>query len=127
MPVRSALRVEETAEGVAQFIDALRDLNRTSHRFSRRQVHVGIEDGSRLLVAELRRLRQPVVVIPPAVTARHRGRFAPAISKADRTDAALIANILRGAPGRFRRMPDTTDSASALAVLARSQQDAARR
>jgi transposase len=115
------LRVPESPEGVEEILAALRALNPTSHRFSRRQVPVAIEDGSRLLVAELRRRRQPVVIIPPAVTARYRGRHAAAVSKSDRGDAALLADIVRQNPARRRTMPATSDQAAAIAVLARAQ------
>jgi len=121
------LRIEETREGVHRFVTALRDLNPSSHRFSRRQVPVAIEDGRRLIAAELLRLGQPLVVIPPAVTARHRGRLATAASKADRTDAALLANIIRMNPRLHRPVPKTSDHASAVAMLARGQADAADR
>ncbi|MFF4924269.1 transposase [Kitasatospora sp. NPDC001261] len=121
------LRVEERPAGVAQFVGALRELNLRSHRFSRRQVPVAIEDGRRLFAAELQRLRQPVVVVPPAVVARHRGRLATASSKSDRTDAALLANIVRMNPDRHRTVPETSDQATAIAMMARAQQDAADR
>ncbi|WP_030780757.1 IS110 family transposase [Streptomyces sp. NRRL S-920] len=124
------LRVEESHEGVTQILNALRGLNPTSHRFSRRQVPIAIEDGNRLLVAELRRHRQPVIVVPPAVTARYRGRHTAAVSKSDRTDAELLADIIRQNPGRRRPLPETSDRAQAIAVLARAQEfhaDTARR
>jgi transposase len=115
------LRVEESREGVEQILSALRALNPTSHRFSRRQVPLAIEDGGRLLVAELQRRRQPVVVIPPAVTSRYRGRHGAAVSKSDRGDAALLADIVRQNPGRRSFLPENSDQAAAIAVLARAQ------
>lgn len=117
------LRVEETPEGVNQILGALRALNPTSHRFTRRQVPVAIEDGNRLLAVELRRHRQPVVLVPPAVTARHRGRHATAVSKSDRGDATLLADIVRQNPHRrvSSALPETSDEATAIAVLARAQ------
>ncbi|WP_055530107.1 IS110 family transposase [Streptomyces graminilatus] len=115
------LRVEESREGVEQILGALRALNPTSHRFSRRQVPIAIEDGTRLLVAELQRRRQPVVVIPPAVTSRYRGRHGAAVSKSDRGDAALLADIIRQNPGRRSFLPENSDQAAAIAVLARTQ------
>ncbi|MFJ4184128.1 IS110 family transposase [Kitasatospora sp. NPDC089509] len=119
------LVVEESKKGVDEILAALRALNPTSHTFSRRQVPIAIEDGNRLLVAELRRRNQPVVLVPPTVTARYRGRHAAAVSKSDRGDAALLANILRQTPGRRTPLPDTTDEAAAIAVLARAQCTAA--
>ncbi|WP_158819067.1 MULTISPECIES: IS110 family transposase [Streptomyces] len=84
------LRVEESREGVAGILRALRALNPTSHRFSRRQVPVAIQDGSRLIAAKLRRQRQAVVAIPPTVAARHRGWHSAVASKSDRSDAVLL-------------------------------------
>lgn len=115
------LRVEETHEGVEQILRAFRDLNPRSHRFSRRQVLTAIEDGNRLLVHELRRTGQPVVVVPPAVTARYRGRRGAAVSKSDRGDAILLADIIRQNPDQRRTMPHPSDEATAIAVMARSQ------
>ncbi|MGW1275552.1 IS110 family transposase [Streptomyces tsukubensis] len=119
------LRVRETPAGVREILDALRGLNTTSHRYSRRQVPVAIEDGNRLIAAELRRHRQPLIVIPPAVTARYRGRHSAAVSKSDRTDAALLADIIRLNPGRRQTVPETSDHAQAVAVLARAQNHSA--
>ncbi|MFJ9574572.1 IS110 family transposase [Streptomyces bacillaris] len=119
------LRIEESLDGLDEFLTALRDLNRRSHRHSARQVPCAIEDGNRLLAVELRRRGQQVIVIPPAVSARHRGRTGTAVSKADRTDAALLANIIRTqTPGQFRPMPDVSDQAQAIRVLARAAVEA---
>ncbi|MFF8657545.1 IS110 family transposase [Streptomyces huasconensis] len=99
------LRVEESHEGTIQILNALRGLNPSSHRFSRRQVPIAIEVGTWLLVAELRRHRQPIIVVPPAVTARYRGRHTTAVSKPDRTDAELLTEMpdpLRVCPGPAR-------------------------
>ena len=115
------LRVAESPEGAEQILGALRALNPTSHRFSRRQVPIAIEAGDRLLVAELQRRGQPVVVIPPMVTARYRGRHTAAVSKSDRGDATLLADIIRMHPGRRRAMPVNSDQGSAIAVVARAQ------
>ncbi|MGA5819851.1 IS110 family transposase [Kitasatospora sp. NPDC094028] len=121
------VRVEESPAGVAQFVTALRELNPRSHRFSRLQVPVAIEDRRRLFAVELQRLGQPVVVVPPAVVARHRGRMAPAPPKSDRTDAALLANIIRMYPDLHREVPRTSDQATAVAMMARAQEEAADR
>ncbi|MCX4970848.1 IS110 family transposase [Streptomyces sp. NBC_00654] len=115
------LRVPESPEGVREILGALRALNPTSHRFTRRQVPIAIEEGGRLLVTELLRHRQPVIVIPPAVTSRYRGRHSAAVSKSDRGDAALLADIIRQNPARRRTAPATSDQAAAITVLARAQ------
>ncbi|WP_406220644.1 IS110 family transposase [Streptomyces decoyicus] len=119
------LRIPETPSGVRQILDALRALHPTSHRFSRKQVPIAIEDGNRLLVLELLRLGQPVIVIPPTVTARYRGRRGAAVSKSDRGDAYLLADIIRTHTDRYRPLPETSDQATAVAVLARAQASSA--
>jgi transposase len=113
-------RIPESPEGVAQLLRLLAGL-RTSHRHSRRQVPVAIESGSTLLVAGLRRARQPVVVIPPTMAARYRSRISPTRrKKSDAGDAAMLANILRVDGLHHRQLPDLTDTAEAITVLTRS-------
>ncbi|MDX3854882.1 IS110 family transposase [Streptomyces sp. AK02-01A] len=118
-------RVEATDEGVREILALLRGL-RSSHRHSRMQVPVAIETPHGLLVAALRAKGQPIVVINPSAVARYRGRISPARKKSDRTDAVLLANILRTDGGLHRAMPRTSEQAAAIAVLARAQRRAVR-
>lgn len=119
------LRVPESPDGAKEILTALRALHPTSHRFSRKHVPIAIEDGGRLLAVELRRRGQPIIVIPPTVSSRYRGRHGAAVSKSDRTDAALLADVIRQNPTRFRSMASNSDLAGAVAMLARAQADAA--
>ncbi|MGW6742796.1 IS110 family transposase [Streptomyces sp. NPDC055025] len=113
-------RVAATPEGVREILTLLRGL-RSSHRHSRMQVPVAIETPHGLLVAALRAKGQPIVVINPGVVARYRGRISPARKKSDRTDAVLLANILRTDGSHHRPMPRTSQQAAAITVLARAQ------
>jgi len=86
-------QIAETFEGVGEM---LRLLSRLSRSYSRRRVPVAIETSRGLLVAALRAAGQEVVAIDPTVVARYRGRLTPASrKKSDRSDAVLLAHILR--------------------------------
>ncbi|MCZ1006806.1 IS110 family transposase [Streptomyces lydicus] len=116
-------RVEATPEGVKEILALLRGL-RTSHTHSRKQVPVAIETPHGLLVAALRAKDQPVIVLHAGTVARYRGRISPARKKSDRTDAALLANIVRTDGAWHRPMPRTSQEAMAVTVLARAQRKA---
>ncbi|MEU8787585.1 IS110 family transposase [Streptomyces sp. NPDC048637] len=116
-------RVEATPEGVKEILALLRGL-RTNHTHSRKQVPVAIETPHGLLVAALRAKDQPVIVLHAGAVARYRGRISPARKKSDRTDAALLANIVRTDGAWHRPMPRTSQEAMAVAVLARAQRKA---
>ncbi|MFB7630468.1 IS110 family transposase [Streptomyces sp. NPDC056149] len=117
------IRGEEAPTGVEEILALLLGL-RTSHTHSRKHVPVAIETRHGLLVAGLRAKGQPVVAINPSVVARYRGRASPARRKSDRTDAVLLANVLRTDGALHRYLPHLTDQAQAVTVLARAQRDA---
>lgn len=102
----------------------MRGLHPTSHRHSRRQVPVVIETERGLLVAELLRHKQPVIVLNPAVVARYRGRLSPARKKDDKSDAELLANIVRMDGTRHRPLAARSPQAAAIKELARAQHHA---
>ncbi|WP_116211572.1 IS110 family transposase [Streptomyces olivoreticuli] len=123
--VVAAARVEESPAGVKELLQLLRGLNR-SHRHSRKQVPIAIETNRGLLVGALRASGQEVVAITPSVVARYRGRLNPTRKKSDRTDAALLANILRTDGALHRGLFTNSDGAAAVTVLARAQLRAVR-
>ncbi|RLU86219.1 IS110 family transposase [Streptomyces griseocarneus] len=123
--VIAAAQVEESPEGVKELLQLLRELNR-SHRHSRKQVPIAIETNRGLLVGALRAAGQQVVAINPSAVARYRGRLNPTRKKSDRTDAVLLANILRTDGALHRGLFTNSDEAGAVTVLARAQLRAVR-
>jgi transposase len=112
-------RVRETPDGVKEVLALLSGLSR-SHRHSRRHVPVAIESSTSLLVEGLRAARQPVHVIHPSMAARYRARLSPAKAKSDKGDAAMLANILRIDGPLHRPLPDISEQARSITVLARA-------
>lgn len=87
-------------------------------------IPVAIETSRGLLVAVLRTGKRKVFAINPMAAARYRDRHSVSRKKSDPGDALVLANILRTDMHAHRPMPDDTDLARAIAVLARAQQDA---
>lgn len=118
-------RAEETPDGVKEILRLLAGL-RSSHRHSRKHVPIAIESTDSLLVAALRAAGQTVIPINPTVAARYRGRLNPERKKSDKTDAAMLANIIRTDGARLRGLPEITAHARAITALSRAQQRADR-
>lgn len=87
-------------------------------------IPVAIETSRGLLVAVLRQGKRKVFAINPMAAARYRDRHSVSRKKSDPGDALVLANILRTDMHAHRTLPDDTDLARAIAVLARAQQDA---
>jgi hypothetical protein len=87
-------------------------------------VPIAIETPRSLLVATLRATGRPVYAINPLAVARYRERHSVARSKSDHADAMTLANILRVDAHLHRPLPADTELCQAIAVLARSHQDA---
>ncbi|MEU6072158.1 IS110 family transposase [Streptomyces sp. NPDC047082] len=87
-------------------------------------IPVAIETSRGLLVAVLRTGKRQVFAINPMAAARYRDRHAVSRKKSDPGDALVLANILRTDMHAHRPLPDDSDLARAIAVLARAQQDA---
>ncbi|MFK0142526.1 IS110 family transposase [Streptomyces murinus] len=101
-------RVPETPERVKELLRLLAGL-RSSHR----HVPVAIETGRGLLVRALSDAGQTVVPINPSVVARYRGRLRPTRQKTDKSDAALLAHILRTDGPLHRPLTVHSDQAEA--------------
>ena len=114
------LRIAEDAAGYAQLLDLLAEHGDGSEY----QVPVAIETSRGLLVAALRATGRPVYAINPMAVARYRERHTIARKKSDHVDAMVLANILRTDMTHHRPLPDDSELAQAIAVLARAQQDA---
>ncbi|MFF4139580.1 IS110 family transposase [Streptomyces mirabilis] len=87
-------------------------------------IPVAIETSRGLLVAVLRTGKRQVYAINPMAAARYRDRHAVTRKKSDPGDALVLANILRTDMHAHRPLPQDSDLARAIAVLARAQQDA---
>ncbi|CAM5515037.1 hypothetical protein GCM10010256_84790 [Streptomyces coeruleorubidus] len=87
-------------------------------------IRVAIETSLGLLVAVLRTGTRKVFAINPMAAARYRDRHAVSRKKSDPGDALVLANILRTDMHAHRPLPEDSDLARAIAVLARAQQDA---
>ncbi len=87
-------------------------------------IPVAIETSRGLLVAVLRTGKREVFAINPMAAARYRDRHSVSRKKSDPGDALVLANILRTDMHAHRPLPNDSDLARAIAVLARAQQDA---
>ncbi|MFI6056563.1 IS110 family transposase, partial [Streptomyces violascens] len=86
-------------------------------------IPVAIETSRGLLVAVLRQGQRKVFAINPMAAARYRDRHSVSRKKSDPGDALVLANVLRTDMHAHRPLPDDSDLARAIAVLARAQQD----
>jgi transposase len=87
-------------------------------------IPVAIETSRGLIVAVLRTGKRQVFAINPMAAARYRDRHSVSRKKSDPGDALVLANILRTDMHAHRSLPQDSDLARAVAVLARAQQDA---
>ncbi|MFE2580678.1 IS110 family transposase [Streptomyces sp. NPDC059378] len=87
-------------------------------------IPVALETSRGLLVAVLRTGKRQVFAINPMAAARYRDRHSVSRKKSDPGDALVLANVLRTDMHAHRPLPQDSDLARAVAVLARAQQDA---
>lgn len=85
---------------------------------------IAIETSQGLLVAALRAADAVVFAINPLAVSRYRDRHSPSRTKSDSADALVLANILRTDMDRHRKLPDDSELAQSIKVLARGHQDA---
>jgi transposase len=113
-------RITDDAAGYRILLDLLADYGDTDDA----PIPVAIETSRGLLVAVLRTGKRQVFAINPMAAARYRDRHSVSRKKSDPGDALVLANILRTDLHAHRPLPQDTDLARAIAVLARAQQDA---
>lgn len=113
--VVAAFEVNHDAKG-------LTELTRKLARFGE-GLRIAIERPSGLLVDALVATGQTVVPIHPNVVAAARPRYRAAISKSDRGDAYLLADLLRTDGHRFRSLQPLSDEIQALRALVRTRDD----
>jgi transposase len=72
----------------------------------------------------LRAAGHQLFAINPLAVSRYRDRYAVSRAKSDPGDALVLANILRTDLAAHRPIPDDSELAATIRVLARAQQDA---
>lgn len=113
-------RISDDPEGYAQLIGMLTAAGDRAAD----PIPVAIETPRGLLVATLHGDGRPVYPINPLAVARYRDRISVAGRKSDHGDALVLANILRTDRHLHRPLPDDSDDARKLTILARAHQDA---
>jgi transposase len=113
-------RVGNDAAGFAQLLTLLAQAGDNPED----PIPVAIETDRGLWVAALRETGRVIYPINPLAASRYRARYAVSGAKSDATDAVLLANIIRTDADAHRPLPADTESAQAIRVLARAQQDA---
>jgi transposase len=118
--LRARLRIGDDAAGFTALLELL-----ATHRLEcASDIPVAIETAKGLLVANLRAAGVPVVPINPLSVSRYRDRYSPSRAKSDAADAFVLANILRTDAAAHRPLPEDSELADSIRVLARAHQDA---
>ncbi|MFI8995463.1 IS110 family transposase [Streptomyces sp. NPDC053542] len=113
------LHIPDDAAGYRLLLDLLAEHGDSEEN----PIPVAIETARGLLVAVLRTGKRLVFAINPMAVARYRDRHVSR-KKSDAGDALVLANILRTDMHVHRPLPQDSELARAIAVLARAQQDA---
>jgi transposase len=113
-------RITDDAAGYKILLDLLAAHGDTPHA----PIPVAIETSHGLLVATLRTGTRQIYAVNPLSAARYRDRHALSGKKSDHGDALVLANILRTDMAAHRPLPQDSELAQAITVLARAQQDA---
>ncbi|MER6305349.1 IS110 family transposase [Streptomyces sp. NPDC001657] len=111
--------ITDDAAGYRMLLDLLAEYGDTGEN----PIPVAIETSRGLLVAVLRTGKRQVFAINPMAAARYRDRHSVSRKKSDPGDALVLANVLRTDMRAHRALPNDSDLARAVAVLARAQQD----
>ncbi len=118
--VRARTRIVDDAAGFTHLLELLAIHGRDCPV----SIPVAIETAKGLLVANLRAAGVPVFAINPLSVSRYRDRHSPSRAKSDKADALVLANILRTDAPAHRPIPDDSELAASIRVLARAHQDA---
>lgn len=113
-------RIGETGSGWDELLAMLAEAGDSADD----PIPVAIETPRGLLVAALRATGRPVYSINPLAVARYRERHVLSRRKSDHADAKVLAHILRTDAAMHRPLPQDTELARAITVLARAHQDA---
>jgi len=112
------LRIDTGAKGFGELLDLLAE-----HADEPLEVPVAIETDKGLLVAALRAAGMVLYAINPRAVARYRERHGQAGGKSDPVDAMVLADILRIDRDHHRPLPELSEEALAVKVLARQHQE----
>ena len=113
-------RIAESAAGFRQLLELLAEHRERSDA----PILVAIETAKGLLPAALRAAGYQLFPINPLAVSRYRDRYVVSRAKSDPGDALVLANILRTDLAAHRPLPDDSELAASIRVLARAQQDA---
>jgi transposase len=113
-------RITDDAAGLAAVLGLLAEHGDTAEDL----IPVAIETPRGLLVACLRATGRNLYPVNPMAVARYRDRHAVSGGKSDAGDSVVLANVLRTDMHAHRPLPEDSELAQAIAVLARAQQDA---
>jgi transposase len=115
-------RIGDDAVGFTTLLSLLAQHGATAD--GERATPIAIETASGLLPAALLAAGFIVYAINPLAASRYRDRYSVSRAKSDAGDAFVLANILRTDRSAHRPIPNDTELARAVRVLARAQQDA---
>jgi transposase len=113
--------IEHTAEGLEQFMSAVRARVQTSH-----DVLVALETSHGPLVGTLLDQGFTIYAINPKAVERHRDRFRVAGAKSDLRDAWVLAALLRTDRTLYRPLTPDSEVAQELRTLTRDRADLVR-
>src|SRR3954451_15462441 len=113
-------RIPENAAGFRQLLELLAEHAERSEQ----PIPVAIETAKGLLVVALRGAGYQLFPINPLAVSRYRDRYVVSRAKSDPGDALVLANILRTDLAAHRPLPEDSELAASIRVLARAQQDA---
>jgi transposase len=94
-----------------------------AHAEAPTQVAVGIETDRGLLVGALLAAGYQVYAVNPQVVSRYRGRHGTSRAKSDRSDAKVLADLVRTDRHNHRQVAGDSPLAEAVKVLARAHQN----
>jgi transposase len=113
-------RIPDSVGGFRQLLELLAEHRERSDV----PIPVAIETAKGLLPAALRAAGYQLFPINPLAVSRYRDRYAVSRAKSDPGDALVLANILRTDRTAHRPLPEDSELAGSIRVLARAQQDA---
>lgn len=112
-------RIDTGVTGFSELVELIAE-----HADDAAGVPVAIETDKGLLVAALTAAGFRLHAINPRAVARYRERYAQAGGKSDPGDAIVLANILRTDRPMHRPLPQPSELAAAVKVIARQHQEA---